>query len=154
MADPLRYAFCEGVNATSRSQWHIRKLTAAGLKPSGGIDTFSLCGRIERVLGWDLKVKITGEHLQHTCSACVAVYLEFTGAFKVKDNPLPLRIQSLMYPPMHETSGFTSEAVAKLLGVEKPDVDRELSVLLKAGLVQRRRAWWPIGSPRTWWHLK
>lgn len=41
------YAFCELVFATSLRPWCIRKLGKAGLKLGGGIDTPSLCGRVQ-----------------------------------------------------------------------------------------------------------
>ena len=67
------YSFCESIHATSTSPWHIRRLTDAGRKPGGGIDTKSLCGHVER--GWDLNVKITSHHLEHACPRCMMHYL-------------------------------------------------------------------------------
>jgi hypothetical protein len=77
-----QYSFCESVTASSTSPWHIRKLDAAGLKPSGGITTPSLCGRIRPFGlnqdppgfgGWDLRVPITRGHdlvNDRVCLAC------------------------------------------------------------------------------------
>jgi hypothetical protein len=71
------FSFCESVTATSYSKWHIRRLTKAGKKFGGGIDTGSLCGLIKLPLGgWDLEVDITKHHLTHCCSKCKALYLE------------------------------------------------------------------------------
>lgn len=66
------YSFCERVWAGPRSPWHIRPLTSIGRKLGGGIDTTSLCGRVDK--GWDLDVEVTPHHLDHACKACVEVY--------------------------------------------------------------------------------
>lgn len=78
------YSFCESSAAGSLSPWHIRKLGAAGVKLGGGIDTPSLCGRVdpEKWNGWDVAgVAITDAFLdgttngrRHVCAACVAKY--------------------------------------------------------------------------------
>ena len=52
----MTYSFCESVHASSRSKWHIRRLTEKGPKYGGGIDTKSLCGAVSA--GWDLRVPI------------------------------------------------------------------------------------------------
>jgi hypothetical protein len=70
----MPYSFCESVTANVTSPWHIRKLTAAGKKLGGGIDTESLCGLVKR--GWDLGVEITEHHLGHACKECVKLYKE------------------------------------------------------------------------------
>lgn len=79
--DYSQLAFCEPVFAGSLSKWCIRKLTAKGLKPTGGVDTESLCGRVKpRIGGWDIREpKVTEElvlGVGHTrrlvCSECVA----------------------------------------------------------------------------------
>lgn len=70
----MRYVFCESVHASGTSPWHIRKLTEAGLKLGGGIDTGSLCGHVEAGRGWDLAVEITAHHLAHACKECVENY--------------------------------------------------------------------------------
>lgn len=62
-----RFAFCESVNATGTSPWHIRQLTTKGLKIGGGADTEALCGR---KIEWDLEVEITSHHLTHCCHKC------------------------------------------------------------------------------------
>jgi hypothetical protein len=81
-----RYSFCESVHATGLGPWHLRKLTAAGQKLGGGIDTASLCDHVrpqgqlggDKNLrgggGWDLAVEITPHHLTHACPRCVAIY--------------------------------------------------------------------------------
>lgn len=68
------YSFCESVHATSRSPWHIRQLTDAGMKLGGGIDTNSLCDLVKSPLGWDLDVVPTEHHLSHACAGCVSLY--------------------------------------------------------------------------------
>jgi hypothetical protein len=53
------YSFCESTQAGPLSPWHIRRLTSAGRKCSGGIDTPSLCGRVTpKWNGWDLTVEV------------------------------------------------------------------------------------------------
>lgn len=45
-----RYAYCETVSAGPDTPWHVRQLTDAGMKRSGGADTPALCGR---EVAWD-----------------------------------------------------------------------------------------------------
>jgi hypothetical protein len=76
------YAFCESVTGIGR--WHIRKLSAAGLKLGGGIDTPTLCGRIRPMGdegggrrgggGWDLEARITKLQLEAVCPDCRKEY--------------------------------------------------------------------------------
>ena len=78
-SDKPPYSFCEGVHATGTSPWHIRPVNAeTGLHPSGGIDTGSLCGRVQPREtgwgGWDLLVRMTESHLEHACPTCVERY--------------------------------------------------------------------------------
>jgi len=61
------FSFCETAQASSMSQWHIRRLTHQGKKLGGGADTISLCGR---KVAWDLNAEITFHHLQHCCRQC------------------------------------------------------------------------------------
>ena len=68
------FTFCESVHAGPQSPWHIRKTTDVGRKFGGGIDTLSLCGRVER--GWDLEARINEGHLRHCCKTCVEKYRE------------------------------------------------------------------------------
>ena len=68
----LKYSFCECVEATSYSKWHIRKLTEIGRKLGGGADTLALCGR---KVCWDLNVRITHFHLEYNaCKKCREIY--------------------------------------------------------------------------------
>lgn len=68
----MQYVFCETAMAGPRSKWHIRQLTEQGLKPSGGADTPSLCGRD---VAWDLEVDLTIHHLQNSaCLKCAEKY--------------------------------------------------------------------------------
>jgi hypothetical protein len=69
-----KFAFCEATTASGRSPWHIRQVTAQGLKLTGGVDTPSLCGHVHIRYGWDLNVKIDAHHLRHACPRCVAEY--------------------------------------------------------------------------------
>lgn len=70
-----KYSFCESLYASSYSHWHIRKLTNAGSKFGGGIDTKSLCGLVEK--GWDLNVSLSRERAlgDKVCSECRSLYL-------------------------------------------------------------------------------
>ena len=78
------HAFCESVMASGTSPWHIRKLSPAGLKLTGGIDTPSLCERVRPFGdktktnpgggGWDLNVRISPHHLEHCCPKCAEDY--------------------------------------------------------------------------------
>lgn len=71
-----RYSFCESVTATSRSPWCIRLLTKQGRKCGGGIDTPSLCGRVQPPNGWDIAVSFTLNMPRTvTCRRCVEVYM-------------------------------------------------------------------------------
>ena len=73
-----KYVFCESVFASGASRWHIRKVRDM-LKPSGGIDSPSLCGLVTPEKGgWDLRVRISEHHLDHACPACVREYVRAT----------------------------------------------------------------------------
>jgi len=67
----MKYAFCETVTAASRTPWHIRQLTKAGLKLGGGADTKSLC---DRVVCWDINVELSDYHLARCCHKCAVRY--------------------------------------------------------------------------------
>lgn len=66
-----RHAFCEPVQCSPYSRWHIRRLTDIGMKPGGGADTPALCGI---AVAWDLDVPLTAHHLGHSCPKCVELY--------------------------------------------------------------------------------
>lgn len=67
------FSFCESVHATGASKWHLRLLTDAGQKFGGGIDTPSLCGRVQ--VGWDINVPLSIHHLtQNCCPKCLILY--------------------------------------------------------------------------------
>jgi hypothetical protein len=75
----IMFSFCEPVTASSRSFWHIRKLSEAGRKLGGGADTPSLCGR---VVCWDLEASV--EKLANNpdtifiCPRCLEAYKKET----------------------------------------------------------------------------
>lgn len=73
------YSFCESVGASGRSPWHIRRLTEAGQKFGGGIDTPMLC-RDKRVSGWDLRGEVTPATVARdfTCRLCQQAYARET----------------------------------------------------------------------------
>lgn len=82
MIDLTKFAYCESVHATSISPWHIRELSAAvGLKLGGGVDTASLCGRVQPrgagpggFGGWDLVVAVElDDPFGRVCVQCLKV---------------------------------------------------------------------------------
>jgi hypothetical protein len=75
-ADLAGLSFCESVSATSRSRWHLRRLTTVGPWTGGGIDTPSLCGRVKVGLGWDLEVPVTLMRVAEECPDCRAKLAE------------------------------------------------------------------------------
>ena len=75
------FAFCESVLATGSSPWHIRRVLGA-LKCGGGIDSGSLCKRVQPRQGWDREVRITEHHLGHACRECVTEYRIRTGEWR------------------------------------------------------------------------
>ncbi len=71
-----RYSFCESVTATGSSPWCIRILTDQGRKLGGGIDTPSLCGRVQpppKSNGWDIGVRFSDHH-PLACPRCIEIY--------------------------------------------------------------------------------
>ena len=77
------FSFCESVLASSRSTWHIRRLTDVGRRLTGGIDTPSLCGRVKPqglngFGGWDLQTGpepiLTYVERGIACAACAEAY--------------------------------------------------------------------------------
>ena len=75
MASSNKFSFCESVHAGSHSRWHIRRLSDAGRKTGGGIDTSSLCGRLTtKISGWDINVEIRPASLQSACPDCEREY--------------------------------------------------------------------------------
>lgn len=72
----LDFSICEGVHATGRSPWHIRS-NAGPLKFGGGIDTASLCGRVQAGWGWDLAGHVeTLANCHFMCRDCVKAWRE------------------------------------------------------------------------------
>jgi hypothetical protein len=69
------YSFCEPTGASGYGLWHIRKVTEAGQKVGGGIDTPSLCEHVKARDGWDLNVPMTLHHLtKNACKECLEAY--------------------------------------------------------------------------------
>jgi len=66
------YSFCETIFAGGNTPWHIRKLTDAGPKYTGGADSPTLCGKVMTFGGWDLPVPMSQHHLSHVCEVCAA----------------------------------------------------------------------------------
>lgn len=67
-----RISFCESIHATGASPWHVRMLVGEK-KLGGGVDTPSLCGRVEVGQGWDLQVEPTWDRLiqNFVCQRCL-----------------------------------------------------------------------------------
>lgn len=80
----MTYSFCESATVTGVGPWHIRKLSEAGHKYGGGIDTPSLCTRVKPKPwgGWDLRMEVTKKQVMHVdvCQACRKIWLEETKA--------------------------------------------------------------------------
>ena len=64
------YCFCEPAHVTGKGPRCVRILTDRGRKFSGGVDTNSLCGRIEAPYGWDLHVAFDRTH-PAICQKCL-----------------------------------------------------------------------------------
>lgn len=71
----MNYSFCEPVVAAPLAKWCIRKLTDVGHKFGGGVDTPSLCGRVEPPYGWDVDVAMDMDH-PAICLQCKAIALD------------------------------------------------------------------------------
>ena len=75
MSKPEDFSFCESTWAPPLGKWHVRRLTDAGNKFGGGIDTPSLCEFIKQ--GWDLRVPINQFHLKEVvCDHCREALLQ------------------------------------------------------------------------------
>lgn len=70
-----RFSFCESVMASGTSGIHIRILTGRGMRPSGGADTPSLCGR---EMAWDVPGVVNEATAAdpRTCRQCLPVWRE------------------------------------------------------------------------------
>lgn len=68
-----QYSFCEPVWVGSAARWCVRPLTDRGRKLGGGVDTPSLCGRVDPAKGggWDLsyECQVSLDH-PHMCLRC------------------------------------------------------------------------------------
>lgn len=51
-------SYCEPVVGNASNTWHLRRLSADGRKLGGGVDSPSLCGRVEEGRGWDIDVPV------------------------------------------------------------------------------------------------
>ena len=81
MAAKQQFSFCE---TTAAIIWHIRELSSAGPKYSGGADTLTLCGG---QAAWDIQCEINEATLTfrpgeagNPCKVCLARYKEQTNA--------------------------------------------------------------------------
>jgi len=83
MNTQIRYSFCETISAQALAPWHIRELTALGMKLGGGADTDALCGV---PVAWDLKVPISAHHLSHCCRKCSGIFLLAQGTLDLDLN--------------------------------------------------------------------
>lgn len=75
----MLFSLCEGTHATGTSPWHIRPLEHSQEKKlGGGIDTGSLCGRVQAGHGWDLSVSLHPHvECEHVCRGCKDRYEDF-----------------------------------------------------------------------------
>ena len=71
----LKYSFCEPASASSISPWCIRPLTDKGRKLGGGVDTQSLCGRVQERFGWDLNTPVSVDD-SRACKKCIEIFQE------------------------------------------------------------------------------
>lgn len=78
-----KYSFCEPTTAGPMAPWHIRRIGGGGQKFGGGVDTASLCGRVDpaKLGGWDVRVPVDGYPLDRlvdgrrlVCAECVNAY--------------------------------------------------------------------------------
>lgn len=88
------YSFCEPSDGVGR--WHIRQLTSAGPRYSGGIDTASLCERVKPYAmggagGWDVQHEVTAESVGRVrpCPQCAEEYQRRHTALEAVGNPTP-----------------------------------------------------------------
>ena len=73
------YSFCEPVWVSTPAPWCVRPLTAKGRKLGGGVDTKSLCGRVDPAKGggWDLSEEcVVSIGHSHMCKRCKAALVE------------------------------------------------------------------------------
>lgn len=77
--DLSTYSFCEPTHAGPLAPWCIRKLSRNGRKVGGGVDTYSLCGRVKPCDvggsgGWDLPNALVADYLDDkiACRKCLA----------------------------------------------------------------------------------
>jgi len=63
-------SFCEPAQAAPLAKWCLRVLTDKGQKFGGGIDTPSLCGRVQPPMGWDLAILVSLKH-PSICPQCL-----------------------------------------------------------------------------------
>src|SRR5690606_16852883 len=63
------WSYCEPATAILNT-WHIRRLTDTGRHLSGGVDTPSLCGRVDpaKFGGWDLGAPFSWEEARRLCT--------------------------------------------------------------------------------------
>jgi len=75
--------FCEPAMAAGPGRWCLRFVGEKGEMYGGGIDTPSLCGRVDPKLnGWDIDVPVTQDRLDNpdiTCLRCLRELKEIIG---------------------------------------------------------------------------
>ena len=71
----LKVAFCETEGASSFARWHIRTIPDGKLRPGGGINTSSLCGKVNS--GWDIECEFSKRYFPHCCPTCVFIWSNF-----------------------------------------------------------------------------
>jgi len=74
--------FCEPAMVTGAGWWCLRFVGEKGEMFGGGVDTPSLCGRVDPEFnGWDIDVRVTQARLDHSyiaCTRCRAIFKELS----------------------------------------------------------------------------
>jgi hypothetical protein len=72
----MNYSFCKTASVASMSstKFHIRRLTRAGQKLSGGADSPALCGR---AVSWDVTTPLDAySAIEFACLTCREAYFD------------------------------------------------------------------------------
>jgi hypothetical protein len=75
----IEYSYCEPTWAGSNRKWCIRRLTKAGKKCGGNVDTNSLCRRVHIGGGWDIQAEMDKRLTELCCPDCRAAYEKEVG---------------------------------------------------------------------------
>ncbi len=128
----LEFAFCESVSASGSSPWHIRPLEVTpALRPTGGVDTSSLCGHVRPPSGWDINVRFSSTTAKqvHICSRCRDLYEDY---LRVGD--LYFEQDGKKYVRLRDIEGLEKQLLDGLARIEwyslqRPGTDRPFFLL-------------------------